>query len=107
LQDGAAFPVISEILSVREIVATLGHVLDLGLEYQEISDDEWRDGALAAGYNQHAVDHLSQLWRTIRANTRRFEVTETIQTLGGRPPKRFEEFVRDERQTFQMLAHVA
>jgi uncharacterized protein YbjT (DUF2867 family) len=107
LQDGAAFPVISEILSVGEIVATLGRVLDLGLEYQEISDDQWRHGALAAGYNQHAVDHLSQLWRTIRIGTRRFGVTETIQTLSGRPPKPFEEFVRDERQTFQMLAQVA
>jgi hypothetical protein len=100
LAPGRAFPVISEILSLREIVATLGRTLERRVEYQEISDGQWRDGALAAGYNQHAVDHLSQLWRTIRTSREQLAVTDTIVQLGGRRPKTFEEFVREERETF-------
>jgi uncharacterized protein YbjT (DUF2867 family) len=100
LTPGSAFPVISEILSVREIVATLGRVLQRRVEYQEISDEQWRAGALAAGYNQHAVDHLSQLWRAIRTSREALAVTDTIVQLGGRRPKTFEEFVREERETF-------
>jgi uncharacterized protein YbjT (DUF2867 family) len=100
LVPGSAFPVISEVLSLREIIATLGQALDQPVAYQEISDDQWRDGALAAGFNQHAVDHLSQLWRTIRTAHQPYEATDTIVRLGGRPPKTFAEFVRAERETF-------
>ncbi|HEY1298387.1 MAG TPA: NmrA family NAD(P)-binding protein [Chloroflexota bacterium] len=103
-ESGSAVPVIGEILSLREIIDTLARVLDQPVEYQEISDGQWRDGALAAGYNQHAVDHLSQLWRTIRTSRQRLEVTETIVQLGGRRPKTFAEFVAEERETFLMPA---
>jgi uncharacterized protein YbjT (DUF2867 family) len=104
---GSAFPVVSQLLTVREIADTLGRVLDQAVEYQEITDDQWRDGALAAGYNAHAVDHLSQLWRTLREAPRRYEVTETIVALGGKRPKRFEEFVSEERQTFLLPGRAA
>jgi uncharacterized protein YbjT (DUF2867 family) len=100
LVPGSAFPVISEILTLRQILATLSEVLDQPVEYQEISDDQWRDGALAAGYNPHAVDHLSQLWQTLRTSPQRYEVPDTILQLGGRRPKTFQQFVREQRDTF-------
>jgi hypothetical protein len=72
------------------------------VRYEEISDEEWRTGALARGVNAHAVEHLSQLWRTLRSfglrpEPARFQVTDTIETLGGAKPKTFEAFVREER----------
>jgi uncharacterized protein YbjT (DUF2867 family) len=110
---GSAFPVISEVLTLREIIDTLGRGLGRAVEYQEITDDQWRAGALAAGYNEHAVDHLSQLWRALRQTPRpeearrRYGVTDSIVELGGRPPQRFEEFVREERQTFLLPQQAA
>src|SRR5215204_4721733 len=63
VQPGGAYPVIGDVLTLREIVETFGRVLGREVRYQEITDEQWRDGALARGFNQHAVDHLSQLWR--------------------------------------------
>jgi len=56
---------------------------------------------LARGVNQHAVEHLSQLWRSLRAASLRpnfadFEVTDTIEKLGGAKLKTLEEFVADD-----------
>ena len=52
--------------------------------------------------NPHAVEHLSSLWRAIRgaaidAEDPRYAVTNTIEKIGGAPPKTFDAFVR-ERQ---------
>jgi uncharacterized protein YbjT (DUF2867 family) len=100
VRPGGTYPVIGDVLTLRDIVATFGRVLNREVRYQEISDEQWRDGALTHGFNQHAVDHLSQLWRSIRASRDQFDVTDTIATLGGRRPKTFEEFVRQEQSAF-------
>jgi uncharacterized protein YbjT (DUF2867 family) len=94
---GSSYPVIGEVLALRDIVATFSRVLGREVRYQEIPDQAWHDGALARGFNQHAVQHLSQLWRSIRSSPTRFEVPDTIEKLGGRKPKTFEEFVREQR----------
>jgi uncharacterized protein YbjT (DUF2867 family) len=101
---GSAYPLIGAVLTVGDIIATLGRVLGKEVHYEEISDEEWRRGALARGINQHAVEHLSHLWRALRTagrspDTARFEVTDTIEKLGGAKPKSFEEFVRFSAQS--------
>lgn len=98
---GSTYAVIGAVLALRDIIATLGRVLGREVRYEEISDEEWRSDARARGVNQHAVEHLSQLWRSIRVaglspKSARFEVTDTIEQLGGARPKTFEEFVREE-----------
>jgi uncharacterized protein YbjT (DUF2867 family) len=98
---GSSHPVIGSVVSLREIVATFGRVLGREIRYEEISDDEWRAAALARGFNQHAVEHLSALWRTFRSfrdrpKTAAFEVTDTIEVLGGAKPKSLEVFLREE-----------
>lgn len=99
---GASYRVIGAVLALRDIVATFGRVLGRDVRYEEISDEEWRRDALAQGFNPHAVEHLSQLWRSLRTaglrpEPARLEVTDTIQTLGGAQPKSFEAFVREEQ----------
>jgi uncharacterized protein YbjT (DUF2867 family) len=97
---GTAYPVIGEVLSVRDMIATFARVLGREVRYEEIPDEQWREGALAHGINTHALEHLSQLWRSLRTagppRPVRFEVTETIEKLGGTQPRTFEAFVRDE-----------
>src|SRR5437660_1759590 len=92
---GSSYPVIGAVISLREIIATFGRVLGREVRYEEISDEEWRSGALARGVSPHAVEHLSNLWRTFRGfarQPRRFEITATIERLGGAKPKTFEAF---------------
>jgi uncharacterized protein YbjT (DUF2867 family) len=100
---GSFYPVIGQVLAVRDIVATFSRVLGREVRYQEIPDEFWYDGALKRGLNQHAAEHLSQLWRSIRTagpSSATWEPTATIETLGGRKPKTFEEFVLEEQSTF-------
>jgi uncharacterized protein YbjT (DUF2867 family) len=102
---GAAYPLVGAVLTVRDIIATFGRVLGREVRYEEISDEEWRRDALARGINRHAVEHLSHLWRALRTAGRgldasRFEITNTIEKVGGAKPKSFEEFVREEQDAF-------
>ena len=97
---GTSYPAIGTTVSLKEIIATIGRVLDRDIYYEEISDTEWRDEALARGWNAHAVEHLSSLWRSLRAaaldpERARFAVTDTIEKVGGSRPKAFEQFVRE------------
>ena len=102
LTAGTAYPVIGTVISLREIIATFGSVLAKDVRYEEIADDEWRRDALARGYNAHALEHLSALWKALRAagldpQIARFAVTDTIEKLGGAKPKTFETFVRESQ----------
>ena len=99
---GSSYPVIGEVHILRDIVATFGRVLGREVRYHEIPDELWYEGALQRGLNQHAVDHLSRLWRAIRTtpgSSASWKPTATIETLGGRKPKTFEEFLREEKST--------
>ena len=102
LTAGTAYPMVGTVISLKEIIATFGRVLGKGVRYEEISDDEWRRDALARGYNAHAVEHLSSLWKALRAagldpERARFAVTDTIEKIGGARPKTFEAFVRESQ----------
>ena len=97
---GTAYPVIGTVISLKEIIATFGRVLGKDVRYEETSDEQWRSEALARGLNAHALEHLSSLWKALRAagldpERARFAVTDTIEKLGGARPKTFEAFVRD------------
>ena len=70
------------------------------MHYEEITDEQWRRDVAARGFNPHAIEHLSSLWRAIRGaaidpNDPRYAITETIDTIGGAKPKSFEAFVRE------------
>jgi uncharacterized protein YbjT (DUF2867 family) len=102
VQAGSTYLVIGEVLALRDIIATFGRVLGTEARYEEISDEEWRSEALARGINPHAMDHLSNLWRAIRAAAQIPDVTQiavpvTIERLAGRKPKTLEEFLREEQ----------
>jgi uncharacterized protein YbjT (DUF2867 family) len=97
---GTAYPLIGATLSLKEIIATFARVLGKNVRYEEISDEEWRRDALTRGYNAHAIEHLSALWRAIRGaaidpNDPSYGVSDTIEAIGGAKPKTFEAFVRE------------
>jgi uncharacterized protein YbjT (DUF2867 family) len=100
---GTAYPIIGSVNSVGDIVGAFARVFNRDVHYEEITDEEWRSEVLARRWNAHAVEHLSSLWKALRAaalsaETTRFAVTDTIEKIGGAKPKTFEQFVR-ERQS--------
>ena len=58
------FPLVTETLTVREIVETLGRALDRPIRYVPITDEQWAQ-AVKERINPHAIDHLSHLWRVL------------------------------------------
>jgi uncharacterized protein YbjT (DUF2867 family) len=88
---GSAYPVVGQLLTVQEIVATLGPQV----RYENVTDESWAEAA-GSRINAHAVAHLSKLWAALRTQPQDVEVTDTIEKLGGRQPKTFAEFVATE-----------
>jgi uncharacterized protein YbjT (DUF2867 family) len=87
-------------ISLKEIIATFARVMGRNVHYEEISDEQWRRDVASRGFNPHAIEHLSSLWRAIRGaaidpNDPRYAVTEAIEKIGGAKPKTFEAFVRE------------
>jgi uncharacterized protein YbjT (DUF2867 family) len=87
-------------ISLKEIIATFARVMGRNVHYEEISDEQWRRDVANRGFNPHAIEHLSSLWRAIRGaainpNDPRYAVTEAIEKIGGAKPKTFEAFVRE------------
>jgi uncharacterized protein YbjT (DUF2867 family) len=100
LVAGTAYPLIGATISLKEIIATFARVLGRDVRYEEISDDEWRSNAAARGYNEHAIAHLSSLWRALRSaaidpSDPNYGVSQTIERVGGTKPKTLEAFVRE------------
>jgi hypothetical protein len=109
---GSAYPVIGQAPSLKEIIAAFARVLERDVHYEEITDERWKAESLASGWNPHAVEHLSSLWKALRAasiapEAGRFAVTDTIEKIGGAKPKTFEQFVREHRQEFAAPAEPA
>ena len=100
LPPGSSYPVVGEVLALRDIVASFARVLQRDVRYVAISDELWHAGALARGLNPHAAEHLSQLWRTLREHPTQVVATDIIAELGGSKPKTFEQFVRAQRAEF-------
>lgn len=69
-----------------------------------------RQEALAHGWNAHAVEHLSSLWRSLRASSltreaaSRLAAGDAIERIGGEKPLTFERFLREQREDFAAVA---
>lgn len=93
------FPLVSETLSVQEIVETLSRALGLPIRYAAITDEQWAD-AVKERLNPHALDHLSHLWRYFRKGERHYRTTDTVRAVTGRNPQTLEDFFRASAGSF-------
>jgi uncharacterized protein YbjT (DUF2867 family) len=93
---GAADPIClltGEVMTIGEAAATFGD----GTAYVEQDPQEWERTATGLYDDSTAVEHLSHLWelfRTIGSGHDLYQVTETIEQIGGRPPQTLREFTR-------------
>jgi uncharacterized protein YbjT (DUF2867 family) len=93
------YPVVSETLTVREIVDTLGKAIGRPIRYVPITDEQWA-GAAKERINPHALDHLTSLWRYFREGKTRARPSDTVRTITGRSPQTLEEFFRASAESF-------
>ncbi|HEY6622056.1 MAG TPA: NmrA family NAD(P)-binding protein [Steroidobacteraceae bacterium] len=96
----SSFPVIGEILHLRDIIDVFERVLERKVRYQDITDEAWADHALSRSANQHAVEHLSKLWQRLRKGVRIADLPDTILKITGKRPQTFEDFLRRQKHVF-------
>jgi uncharacterized protein YbjT (DUF2867 family) len=87
------YPLVSETLTVREIVETLGRAVGRPIRYVAITDEQWAE-AVRERINPHALDHLTHLWQYFRKSKERRQATNAIREVTGRNPQTLEEFFR-------------
>jgi len=87
------YPLVSETLTVRQIVDTIGRAIGRPIRYVPITDEQWADAAKER-INPHALDHLSHLWRYFRDSKEQRQATDAIREVTGRNPQTLEEFFR-------------
>jgi uncharacterized protein YbjT (DUF2867 family) len=93
------YPLVSEILTVRQIVETLSTAIGRPIRYAPITDEQWAD-AVKERINPHALDHLVHLWQYFRNSTERHQTTNIIREVTGRNPQTLEEFFRANAKSF-------
>ena len=92
------YPLVSETLTVRQIVETLGNAIGRPIRYVPITDEQWAD-AVKERINPHALDHLTHLWQYFRNSTEPRQATNAIREATGRNPQTLEEFFRANAQS--------
>ncbi len=93
------YPLVSETLTVREIVETLGRAVGRPIRYTPITDQQWAD-AVKERMNPHALDHLSHLWQSFRNSKEERQTTDTVRAVTGRNPQTLEQFFRANAGSF-------
>lgn len=87
------YPLVSETLTVGQIVETLGRAIGRPIRYVPITDEQWAE-AVKARLNPHALDHLSHLWQHFRKGEKHYQATDAVRAVTGRNPQTLEEFFR-------------
>jgi uncharacterized protein YbjT (DUF2867 family) len=99
LPSQTVYPIVSEALTVHQIVETLSSVIGRPLKYVPITDEQWAEAAKER-INPHAVDHLSHLWRYFRTREHQAQPTNTVYQVTGRKPLTLEEFLQANVNVF-------
>jgi len=102
--DRKRYDLVGETPTVNEIVSILSEVLKRPIRYVDIPDEHWIK-AVGDRINQHALEHLSSLWRFfrtagIRKGENGFRVSEAIERLTGAGPQTLEQFFRLNVESF-------
>ena len=97
------YPLVTETLTVRQIVETLGKAIERPIRYVPITDEQWAD-AVKERINPHALDHLTHLWQYFRNSKERRQATDTVREVTGQYPQSLEMFFRENVKSFGVAA---
>jgi uncharacterized protein YbjT (DUF2867 family) len=99
--DGQSLPVTGpQALSFAEMTAMIAAAIGRPLSFQPVSEDEARQRWIARGEDPYWVDTVDvPIWRAVRRG-RLAEVTDTVQRVTGRSPKRFDQWAKEVAEAF-------
>lgn len=89
-----------DVAAIGEIASAFG-ASGTPVRYVDIDPREWEQQALGIYHDPHTVEHLSRLWeifRIIGSGHDLYEVTDAIEQVGGRPPRKLSEFTATWRR---------
>jgi uncharacterized protein YbjT (DUF2867 family) len=86
-------------LTLDEAARILSDAVGREITYRPVDDDEMRSLLNCCGWPPERAEVAIGLFRSMR-NGERADVTDTIETLLGRPPRDFASFARDNAQSF-------
>lgn len=89
-----------EALSYREMATTIGTVIGKPVEFEELSDQQAYNDAVAWGGEGPYVDALVDIWRAVREG-RLDTVTDEVRRVIGREPITFAQWVAENAESFQ------
>ena len=96
------YPIVSEVLTVQQIVDTLSKAIGRQIRYVPITDEQWAD-AMKQRINAHALDHLSHLWQYFRNLKGPRKRTNTVLDVTDRAPQTLEDFFRSNAEAFAVV----
>ena len=103
-------PLVGGVVTIRDMVAAFSETLGKPIQYREITDDQWVQNVSGAGLNNAALEHLTDLWRYLRTRSPEFQasykVTDTIERIGGQPPKSLRQFLAEQAHLFSFGSQV-
>ena len=103
-------PLVGGVVTIRDMVAAFSDALGKPVRYREITDDQWVQNVSGAGLNDAALEHLTDLWRHLRTRSPEFQasyqVTDTIERIGGRPPKSLQQFLAEHAHVFSVGSQI-
>src|SRR5215472_7894665 len=91
LPSQGVYALLTETLTVGEMIDALGRAVGRPIRYVPITDEQWAN-AVKERVSPHALDHLSHLWQYFRRGEERYQPTDAIRAVTGRDPQRLEEF---------------
>lgn len=108
LPSGTVVRLMAGALTNKQIADTFSQILGRSVDYVEISEKHWAGAASAAGVNAVAVEHLTYLWRYLRALPPEYQafyrITDAFERFTGEPPQPLAQFLREHKDLFAPAA---
>jgi len=92
-----AYHLVGAVPTIAELVADFGAALGTPLEYVPVDEPRWREWARGQGWPEHAIEHLSRLWRVFAGTADRdpdlWRVTDAMERVTGTGPESVRDFL--------------
>ena len=93
-------------ITYADVAAGLSAATGRDVEFVHVSDDDARDAMIEAGVPAFAAEQIVAIFELAREGVNA-EVTGTVESLTGRPPRDFAAFAREHAGLFAPIAEAA
>jgi uncharacterized protein YbjT (DUF2867 family) len=90
-------------ITYSEVAAELSAATGRAVEFVDVTDDDARDGMIEAGLPAFVAEQIVAIFALAREGVNA-EVTGTVESLTGRPPRDFAAFAREHAELFAPVA---